>query len=77
VVHEAATVRQLLGLTGQFAAVDEILSGRENLQMFGRLFDQLAESGSVAATSVPPPAGLSILSRPPSAVTRSPIPTSP
>jgi ABC-2 type transport system ATP-binding protein len=39
VVHEAATVRQLLGLTGQFAAVDEILTGRENLQMFGRLFD--------------------------------------
>ena len=39
VVREAAAVRRLLGLTGQFAAVDEILSGRENLQMFGRLFD--------------------------------------
>jgi ABC transporter DrrB family efflux protein len=26
-------------LTGQFAAVDEMLTGRENLQMFGRLFD--------------------------------------
>ena len=39
VVHEAPAVRELLGLTGQFAAVDEILSGRENLQMFGRLFD--------------------------------------
>ena len=39
VVHEAAAVRELLGLTGQFAAVDEILTGRENLQMFGRLFD--------------------------------------
>lgn len=38
VVREAAAVRRLLGLTGQFAAVDEILSGRENLQMFGRLF---------------------------------------
>ena len=38
-VHEAAAVRELLGLTGQFAAVDEILTGRENLQMFGRLFD--------------------------------------
>jgi ABC transporter DrrB family efflux protein len=31
-------VREMLGLTGQFAAVDEILSGRENLLMFGRLF---------------------------------------
>ena len=39
VVHEAPAVRELLGLTGQFAAVDEILTGRENLQMFGRLFD--------------------------------------
>jgi ABC transporter DrrB family efflux protein len=39
VVHDAAGVRELLGLTGQFAAVDEILTGRENLLMFGRLFD--------------------------------------
>jgi ABC transporter DrrB family efflux protein len=38
VVHDAPAVRELLGLTGQFAAVDEILSGRENLTMFGRLF---------------------------------------
>src|SRR3979411_1857437 len=38
VVHDAAAVRELLGLTGQFAAVDEILTGRENLEMFGRLF---------------------------------------
>jgi ABC-2 type transport system ATP-binding protein len=38
VVQEAVAVRHLLGLTGQFAAVDEILSGRENLHMFGRLF---------------------------------------
>src|SRR3954447_17994368 len=37
VVHEAAAVRQLLGLTGQFAAVDEILTGRDDLQMFRRL----------------------------------------
>ena len=39
VVHDAAGVRELLGLTGQFAAIDEMLTGRENLQMFGRLFD--------------------------------------
>jgi ABC transporter DrrB family efflux protein len=39
VVSDAAGVRELLGLTGQFAAVDEMLTGRENLQMFGRLFD--------------------------------------
>src|SRR4051794_29997236 len=39
VVGDAAGVRELVGLTGQFAAVDEMLTGRENLQMFGRLFD--------------------------------------
>jgi ABC-2 type transport system ATP-binding protein len=38
VVREPAAVRELLGLTGQFSAVDEILTGRENLEMFGRLF---------------------------------------
>jgi ABC transporter DrrB family efflux protein len=38
VVREPAAVREVLGLTGQFAAVDEILTGRENLEMFGRLF---------------------------------------
>ena len=38
VVREQLAVRAALGLTGQFAAVDEILTGRENLEMFGRLF---------------------------------------
>jgi ABC-2 type transport system ATP-binding protein len=36
---EPAAVRELIGLTGQFAAVDELLTGRENLEMFGRLFN--------------------------------------
>lgn len=31
-------VREVIGLTGQYAAVDEYLSGRENLQMIGRLY---------------------------------------
>ena len=39
VVRDAAGVREVVALTGQFAAVDEMLTGRENLQMFGRLFD--------------------------------------
>jgi ABC transporter DrrB family efflux protein len=38
VVRDPVAVRELLGLAGQFAAVDEILTGRENLEMFGRLF---------------------------------------
>ena len=38
VVKEADTVRALVGLSGQYAAVDELLTGRENLWMFGRLY---------------------------------------
>jgi ABC-2 type transport system ATP-binding protein len=37
VVRQAARVRDVIGLTGQYAAVDEILSGRQNLILFGRL----------------------------------------
>ncbi|MFD0415799.1 ATP-binding cassette domain-containing protein [Streptomyces sp. NPDC127108] len=36
--RDARVVRGRIGLTGQYAAVDEILSGRQNLEMFGRLF---------------------------------------
>ena len=38
VVREGGRVRRMIGLTGQYAAVDELLSGRENLRMFGELF---------------------------------------
>jgi ABC-2 type transport system ATP-binding protein len=31
-------LRSLIGLTGQYAAVDEYLTGRENLEMVGRLY---------------------------------------
>ncbi|WP_460770711.1 ATP-binding cassette domain-containing protein [Mariniluteicoccus flavus] len=37
VVDDAGDVRQSISLTGQFAAVDEILSGRENLVLVARL----------------------------------------
>jgi ABC-2 type transport system ATP-binding protein len=37
VVSESQLVRSLIGLAGQFAAVDENLTGKENLQMIGRL----------------------------------------
>ncbi|MFG2874618.1 ATP-binding cassette domain-containing protein [Streptomyces sp. NPDC048337] len=37
VVREAGRVRSLIGLTGQYAAVDENLTGTENLLMIGRL----------------------------------------
>ncbi|WP_314246003.1 ATP-binding cassette domain-containing protein [Streptomyces kutzneri] len=37
VVREAGRVRSLIGLTGQYAAVDENMTGTENLLMIGRL----------------------------------------
>ncbi|MGI8683859.1 MAG: ATP-binding cassette domain-containing protein [Acidimicrobiales bacterium] len=37
VVREADQVRARIGLAGQYAAVDENLTGRENLRMIGRL----------------------------------------
>ncbi|GAA3916092.1 ATP-binding cassette domain-containing protein [Actinoplanes auranticolor] len=38
VVREAGRVREKIGLAGQYAAVDEVLTGRSNLRMFGRLY---------------------------------------
>src|SRR6187401_216374 len=38
VLKQADQLRQVIGLSGQFAAVDENLTGRENLWMFGRLY---------------------------------------
>ena len=38
VVRQADQLRSVIGLSGQFAAVDENLTGRENLWMFGRLY---------------------------------------
>jgi ABC-2 type transport system ATP-binding protein len=38
VAAESAEVRTRIALTGQFAALDERLSGRENLEMFGTLY---------------------------------------
>jgi ABC-2 type transport system ATP-binding protein len=38
VAHQADQVRGVIGLTGQYASVDEILTGYENLVMIGRLY---------------------------------------
>ena len=38
VVRDAAKVREHIGLAGQYAAVDENLTGFENLEMVGRLY---------------------------------------
>ncbi len=38
VLRQKQRVREIIGLAGQYAAVDEILTGRENLVMVGRLY---------------------------------------
>jgi ABC-2 type transport system ATP-binding protein len=47
VATQAANVRESISLTGQFAAVDEILSGRENLVLVARL-RHLKDPGTTA-----------------------------
>lgn len=42
-------VRSVIGLTGQSAAVDELLTGRENLVMMGRLYHLKKESAKARA----------------------------
>lgn len=49
VVKDAQEVRRTIGLTGQYAAVDEYLSGRENLEMMGRLYHLSREYSKVRA----------------------------
>ena len=41
VVRDAGAVRSMVGLTGQYAAVDENLTGTENLLLIGRLLGDL------------------------------------
>src|SRR5690606_20027039 len=38
VVRDASRLRRVIGLSGQYAAVDEDLTGFENLDMVGRLY---------------------------------------
>ena len=44
VVGEARAVRRLIGVTGQYAAVDEMLTGQENLVLVGRLLGLRADA---------------------------------
>jgi ABC-2 type transport system ATP-binding protein len=39
VLKHPAQVRRQIGVAGQYAALDEVLTGRENLHMVGRLYD--------------------------------------
>ncbi|MFE0045093.1 ATP-binding cassette domain-containing protein [Streptomyces albireticuli] len=49
VLKKPHEVRRSIGLSGQFAAVDEYLTGRENLQMVGQLYQMSARDAKVRA----------------------------
>ncbi len=52
VVREAQTVRSLIGVTGQYASVDEALSATENLVIFGRLLGLSFRQARAKATEL-------------------------
>ncbi|MET8247687.1 ATP-binding cassette domain-containing protein [Streptomyces sp. NPDC005202] len=49
VLKQPNEVRRSIGLSGQFAAVDEYLTGRENLQMVGQLYQMKARAAKTRA----------------------------
>jgi ABC-2 type transport system ATP-binding protein len=51
-LRQPAQVRQVIGLAGQFAAVEPAMTGRENLEMVGRLFGLKHQQARAAATAV-------------------------
>jgi ABC-2 type transport system ATP-binding protein len=50
VVRQAQKVRELIGLAGQFAAVDDQLTGRENLEVVGLLYGLRRREARIRAT---------------------------
>src|SRR5215831_12052642 len=51
-LRHPARVRQVIGLAGQFAAVEPAMTGRENLEMVGRLFGLKTKHARAAAAAV-------------------------
>ncbi|MCE9598097.1 MAG: ATP-binding cassette domain-containing protein [Spirochaetia bacterium] len=59
VVREAASVRARVGLTGQYASVDEELTGHENLVLIGRLLGLSWKAANVRSAELLSAFGLS------------------
>jgi ABC-2 type transport system ATP-binding protein len=57
--REPAAVRRLIGLAGQFAAVEPAMTGRENLEMVARLFGQNVKTARANSVKVLEQFGLS------------------
>jgi len=52
VLKQPHDVRRSIGLSGQFAAIDEYLTGRENLQMVGQLYQLSARDAKLRAAEL-------------------------
>jgi ABC-2 type transport system ATP-binding protein len=52
VATRAMQVRRRIGLVGQHAAVDEVLNGRQNLELFGRLYHLSAAAARARAAEL-------------------------
>ena len=52
IVLQAEQLRRAIGLSGQYAAVDENLTGRENLWLFGRLYNLSSSEATRRATEL-------------------------
>ncbi|MFE7131163.1 ATP-binding cassette domain-containing protein [Streptomyces sp. NPDC057638] len=52
VLKQPNEVRRSIGLSGQFAAVDEYLTGRENLQMVGQLYQMSSRAAKARAAEL-------------------------
>jgi len=52
VVHQSKEVRRSIGLTGQYASVDEDLTGMENLVMIGQLLDLSTKNARARAVEL-------------------------
>ena len=52
VVRQAQELRSVIGLSGQYAAVDENLTGRENLWLFGRLYQLPSKDAKARANEL-------------------------
>ena len=52
VVHDATALREHIGLAGQYAAVDENLTGAENLVMVGRLYGEKRAAAKLRAAEL-------------------------
>src|SRR2546429_2361189 len=52
VLSDPGTVREMIGLAGQFAAIEPAMTGRENLEMVARLFGQNKKAAKASTAKV-------------------------